>query len=223
MDFYSQHVLDNFFQPFYDRRIENIRNMNFQSKVDLDLSVVTFWLSVIDFYGGLYYIGKHNEIEPLYKRKKKTTDLTLLKLAHSKAFAEFVADFFPKSKMENELGPLLYSSFRSGIVHQLSPKKGVLTWGGRDQDLLWVEVDNNNSNPITNKTVSININRFEELSYNSYKDFKQKIESGEHADICKNIYDHLISKDDGLQDGYAVQYEYSQLKPEVKQMITMVK
>lgn len=109
---FSKAVIEAFFQQFYDERIKIAKKVGSNYHKQLDTSLLSFWFSVIDFYGGIYFIGKNNK--KIYKNKK-------LKLADKETFAKFILDFFPAP--ENELGDFLYSVFRSGLVHQLSPKK----------------------------------------------------------------------------------------------------
>src|SRR5579859_2118271 len=120
MNVYPQKVIDAFFQAFYHERIEIAKGVGKTYNRQLDTSLLTFWFSVIDFYGGIYYVGKKNKKET-YRSAPPN-----LKLAHKESFKLFIEDFFPSP--ENKLGEFLYTIFRSGLVHQLSPKKAGLVW-----------------------------------------------------------------------------------------------
>ena len=210
MDKYSQKVIDTFFQTFYDERIKIVKQVGQSYHNQLDISLLTFWFSVIDFYGGIYYIGK--------KDRKKTWGGTNLKLADKKTFNLFIKDFFPSP--ENELGNFLYSVFRSGIVHQLSPKKAGLVWDSRNPKLVWVKIDSNNCDRLSNKVATINIHQLENLAYAAYTEFKRKVEKDEIVGICENIFNHLIAIPDGLEDGKTIDKEFSSLPPEIQSLIT---
>ena len=212
MNNYSEHVINNFFQTFYHERVEIVRTVGKQYYRQLDIALLTFWFSVIDFYGGIYYVGKHN--------KRETYRQTNLKLAHKKAFIEFIEEFFPET--ENEFGELLYSVFRSGLVHQLSPKKGGLVWETDNSQLIWIKIDNKNTDELTNKVITINIHRLEQLAYNSYLEFKKRAENGEIEGICENIYNQLIKNTDGLEDGKVLNEQYLKLRTDIKDMITEI-
>jgi len=163
MNPYSKKVTDQFFQTFYHERIEIAKEVGKHYHQQFDTSLLTFWFSVIDFYGGLYYIGKNN-------RKKTYRNTDRLKLADKEIFTKFIREFFPP--IENELGEFLYTVFRSGLVHQLSPKKGEILWDTTNQKLLWVKVDLSNQDNISNKIATINIYRLQHLAFDAYKEFK---------------------------------------------------
>ena len=58
MNTYSQKVIESFFQPFYNERIKLLYQVGHEQNRRIDLSLLLFWFSVIDFYGGIYHIGK---------------------------------------------------------------------------------------------------------------------------------------------------------------------
>ena len=70
MDYHSQKVIDAFFQTFYHERIEIAKDLGYHYHKQFDTSLLTFWFSVIDFYGGIYSIGK-NDKKNYYGNKKK--------------------------------------------------------------------------------------------------------------------------------------------------------
>src|SRR5665811_309597 len=103
MNTYSQKVIEAFFQLFYHERIEIARQVGQHYHKQLDISLLTFWFSVIDFYGGIYYVGKNNRKETYDRNPPNGHNL---KFAHKQSFIEFIKDFFPAP--ENELGEFLY-------------------------------------------------------------------------------------------------------------------
>lgn len=206
MNFHSKKVIDAFFQPFYNQRIENAKKAGKEIHIVFDVAISTFWFSVIDFYAGIYFVGKQS--------KKETYGGQNLKLAHKAAFILFIKDFFPEP--ENELGEFLYVVFRSGLVHQISPKKSGLIWDNKCLKLLWVEIDENNKDEYSNKISILNIHKLEELSFSAYLEFKRQIESNEINDYCQNIFTHLLEIPDGLGDGQAIHKAYSKLNHEIK-------
>lgn len=210
MSTYSQKVIDTFFQTFYHERIQIAREVGKSYHRQLDTSLLTFWFSVIDFYGGLYYIGKTNT--------KKTYRTGNLKLADKETFSLFIEDFFPSP--ENKLGEFLYTVFRSGLVHQLSPKKAGLVWDKTNPKLLWVKIDSSNRDNTSNKVATINIHRLEHLAYNAYTEFKRKVEHDEIVAICENIFNHLIAIPDGLEDGKTIHNQFSNLTPDIQLIFT---
>jgi hypothetical protein len=207
----SQKVIDTFFQNFYTERIEIVREVGKSCYKQLDLSLLTFWFSVVDFYGGLYYIGKNGS--------KKTYKDKTLKLADKETFTLFIRDFFPKP--ENELGEFIYSVFRSGIVHQLSPKKGEILWEASNQKLLWVKIDKDISDNTANKIATLNIFKLEEITYKAFINFRQKIENDELKVECENIFNLLLKEPDGLGDGNTIHAQYDKLHHSIKTLITI--
>lgn len=216
MDIHSQKVIDVFFQTFYHERIEIARQVGQHYHKQLDTSLLTFWFSVIDFYGGVYYIGKEDKKET-YDRKPP--DGSNLKFAHKQSFIKFVKDFFPPQ--ENELGEFLYTVFRSGLVHQLSPKKGEILWDASNPKLLWVKVDTHNGANTANKVATINIYTLEQLAYNAYKEFRKKVENDELLTECERIFNHLLAVPDGLEDGITIHNQYSKLPTPMQTQITI--
>jgi len=210
MNNFSQKVIDTFFQPFYHERIEIAKQVGQDYHKQLDTSLLTFWFSVIDFYGGLYFIGKNNS--------KKAYRDGRLKLADKDTFTLFIRDFFPVS--ENELGEFLYTVFRSGIVHQLSPKKGEILWDAANPKLLWVKVDTGNPDDTANKVATINIYQLELLAFTAYKEFRRKVENDELITECENIFNHLLANPDGLEDGSTIHSQYTKLPTSVQTYIT---
>jgi len=211
MNYYSQKVIDSFLQTFYNERIQIAKEVGKHYHKQLDTSLLTFWFSVIDFYGGLYFIGKNN--------CKKTYRSGGLKLAHKKSFTEFVHDFFPAP--ENELGEFLYTVFRSGPVHQLSPKKGEVIWDVTNPKLIWIKVDTINLDNTANKVATINIHQLEHLAFEAYKEFSRKVENDELITECENIFNHLLAKADGLEDGITIHNQYNSLPSAVQSRITI--
>ncbi|MDH7463519.1 hypothetical protein QEG73_19620 [Chitinophagaceae bacterium 26-R-25] len=216
MNFYGQKVIDAFFQNFYHERIEIAKQVGKHYNKQLDISLLTFWFSVVDFYGGIYYIGKNNRKETYDRNPPNGHNL---KFAHKQSFIEFIKDFFPAP--ENELGEFLYTVFRSGIVHQLSPKKGELLWDSCNPKLIWVKVDARNPANTANKVATINIYRLEQLSYAAYKEFRRKIEYGELVTECERIFNLLLAISDGLEDGITIHNQYDKLSPSVQTQITI--
>jgi len=216
MNTYSQKVIDTFFQTFYHERIEIAKQVGMHYNNQFDISLLTFWFSVIDFYGGVYYIGKNNRKETFGSNPPNGHNL---KFAHKQSFIEFIKDFFPSP--EKELGEFLYTVFRSGIVHQLSPKKGELLWDSCNPKLMWVKVDTHNTNNTANKVATINICRLEQHSYNAYKKFRRKIENDEFVTECERIFNLLLAIPDGLEDGITIHNQYDKLSPLVQTQITI--
>ncbi|AUD06507.1 hypothetical protein [Spirosoma pollinicola] len=216
MNSFSQHIISNFFQTFYHERIEIAKEVGKHYHRQLDTALLTFWFSVIDFYGGVYYIGKNNRKET-YDRKPPNGQN--LKFAHKQSFIEFVTDFFPTP--ENALGEFLYSVFRSGLVHQLTPKKSRIIWDASNPKLLWIEIDLLNTDDTANKIATINIFQLEEIAYNAYKEFRRKVENDEMIIECERIYNHLIVIQDGLEDGITLHKQFSKLPELVQNYITI--
>ena len=188
MNNYSQKVIDSFFQTFYHERIEIAKHVGQHYHQQLDISLLTFWFSVVDFYGGLYFIGK-KDIKKIYRNGK-------LKLADKETFTNFIHDFFPSP--ENELGEFLHTVFRSGLVHQLSPKKGGIIWDTSNPKLLWIKVDMSNPDNTANKVATINIFQLEQLAFKAYSELRRKIENDELITECERIFNHLLLAPDGL-------------------------
>jgi hypothetical protein len=216
MNYHSQKVIDSFFQVFYHERIEIARKVGKSYNKQLDISLLTFWFSVIDFYGGIYYIGNHDKKETYDKKPPNGHNL---KFAHKQSFIEFIRDFFPTP--ENELGEFLYSIFRSGLVHQLSPKRGEILWEASNPKLIWVKIDTNNNDNTANKVATINIYMLAQLAYNAYKEFRRKVEKDELVTVCERIFNHLLAVPDGLEDGINLHNQYSKLSPTVQNAITI--
>lgn len=208
---FSQKVIDTFFQTFYHERIEIAKLVGQHYHKQLDTSLLTFWFSVIDFYGGLYFIGKNG-----YKKHYRDGRL---KLTDKKTFTLFIHDFFPVP--ENELGELIYTVFRSGLVHQLSPKKGEILWDATNSKLLWVKVDTSNPDNTANKVATINIHQLELHTFNAYKEFRRKVENNELITECEHIFNHLLAKPDGLEDGITIHDQYTKLPTSVQTNITI--
>ena len=211
MNNFSQKIIDSFFQTFYHERIRIVKQVGQQYHQQLDTSLLTFWFSVIDFYGGLYFIGKND--------RKKTYRDGKLKLADKETFTNFIHDFFPSP--ENELGEFIYTVFRSGLVHQLSPKKGGILWDTSNPKLLWINVDTSNPNNTANKVAFINIYQLEHLAFNAYSELRRKIENDELITECERIFNHLLAASDGLEDGATIHDQYTNLSPLVKNYITL--
>lgn len=211
MNTYSQKVIDAFFQTFYHERIKIAKQVGKKYHKQLDTSLLTFWFSVIDFYGGLYYIGKNNS-KKKYKHGK-------LKLADKETFTLFIHDFFPEP--ENELGEFIYTVFRSGLVHQLSPKKGEILWDEGNSKLLWVKVDTSNGDNTANKVATINIHQLELMVFKAYKEFRRKVKNDELITECEHIFNHLLANPDGLEDGSTLHDQYTKLHPQVQTSITI--
>ncbi|MBN8663803.1 MAG: hypothetical protein J0L83_04480 [Chitinophagales bacterium] len=211
MNQFSQKVIDTFFQTFYHERIEIAKQVGQHYHKQLDTSLLTFWFSVLDFYGGLYFIGK--------KDTKKTYRDGRLKLADKATFTIFIHDFFPEP--ENELGEFIYTVFRSGLVHQLSPKKGEIIWDATNSKLLWLKVDTSNPDNTANKVATINIHQLELLAFNAYKEFRRKVENDELITECERIFNYLLANPDGLEDGSTIHNQYTKLPASVQTDITI--
>lgn len=211
MNPYSQKVIAQFFQTFYHERIEIVKQVGQNHHQQLDISLLTFWFSVMDFYGGLYFVGKED--------RKKTYRDGGLKLADKETFTNFIRDFFPAP--ENELGEFIYTVFRSGLVHQLSPKKGGILWDTSNPKLLWIEIDSINPNNTANKVAFINIYQFEQLAFNAYSEFRRKIENDEFVIECERISNHLLAASDILEDGRIINDQYTNLSLFVQNYITI--
>lgn len=211
MDNFSQKVIDSFFQPFYHDRIILFRQLGQHYSQLLDIPFLTFWFSVIDFYGGVYFIGNKN-IKKTYRDGK-------LKLTDKETFTNFVFDYFPSP--ENEMGEFIYTVFRSGLVHQLSPKKGGIIRDANDLKLLRINVDTNNPDNTANKVAILNIYRLEHLAFNAYLEFRRKIEHDELVIECERIYFHLLSSSDGLEDGITIHDQYNKLSTVVQNYLTV--
>lgn len=210
MNIYSNKIFNQFFQTFYDERIEIVKQVGKDYHKQLDTSLLTFWFSVIDFYGGIYFLGENSKV--FYRDGR-------LKLATKDTFKKFINVFFPAPA--NELGDFLYSVFRSGLVHQLSPKKGEILWDITNPKLLWVKVDTSNLDDKTNKIATINLYQLEHLVYTAYKEFRRKVENDELVSVCENICTQLLADNDILQDGSTIHFEYTKLPQSVKNYITI--
>ena len=179
----GEKVLNQFFQPFYDHRINLIKNYDFVNNGLLDIPIALFWFSVIDFYGGLYSVGINNKVD----RYRDGS----IKLATPESFEKFVEDFFPSP--ENRFGKFLYKVFRSGIVHQISPKHAGISYK-KDNNKLFIP-----SSPIYNRDsdteIILNLFKLQELVYEAYNTFKRNIVDNQLAGVTKNIYVKLISND----------------------------
>ncbi|HTE25355.1 hypothetical protein [Flavitalea sp.] len=197
----SQEVINTFFQSFYQERIQIAKEVGKHYHRQLDTALLTFWFSVLDFYGGIYYIGKNNQ-KQMYRGVN-------LKLANKDSFKLFVCDFFPAP--ENELGEFLYTVFRSGLAHQLSPKKGEIIWDAGNPKLLWVKIDLAEPKDTANKVATMNIHRLEQLAFDAYQQFRAKIENDEMITLCGNIKTHLLDVEDGLEDGKTIHDQFTKL------------
>lgn len=211
MNKFSQKVIDTFFQKFYHERIEIAKKVGQRYHKQLDTSLLTFWFSVVDFYGGLYFIGK--------KDTKKNYRDGRLKLTDKETFTLFIHDFFPVP--ENELGEFIYTVFRSGLVHQLSPKKGEIIWDSTNPKLLWIQIDTSNADNTANKVATVNIHQLEFLAFNAYKEFRSKVENDELITECERIFNHLLASPDGLEDGSTIHNQYTKLSTSVQTNITI--
>ena len=211
MNNYSQKVIDSFFQTFYHERIEIAKQVGQHYYNQLDTSLLTFWFSVIDFYGGLYYIGRNN--------MKKSYRGGRLKLADKETFSNFIYDFFPSP--ENELGEFIYTVFRSGLVHQLTPKKGGILWDKSNPKLLWINVDSSNPDNYANKVAYINIFQLEHFAFNAYRELRRKVENDELIIECERIFHHLLEASDGLEDGTTIHEQFIKLPPQVQNYLTL--
>lgn len=200
MNIYSQKVIDAFFQPFYDERIKLMYNLGRKQNRQIDLSLLLFWFSVIDFYGGIYHVGKN--------KKEKYKD-GRLKLSYSDSFKEFIEVFFPSPY--HQVGQFIYKIFRSGIVHQISPKKGAIIWESLEPRLIWVKVDHTNPVDTANKVAVLNIYQLQEMTFKSYYDFKNRISSDLEIPLCEKIFNELLKDPDGLEDGITLDKEYKEL------------
>lgn len=205
----SEKVISQFFQPFYDERINQIKNYTDIHNRLLDIPIALFWFSVIDFYGGLYYVGLNNKV-------KLCRDGSI-KLASQESFEKFIEDFFPIP--ENRFGKLLYKVFRSGIVHQISPKSAGICFECDSRKLFIVRNSSNISdNNISDIGISINLFRLQELAYDSYNNFKGKIIENQLFDVSKNICNRLITNDI-FDDKKVLDKQYELLNNEQKEYL----
>jgi hypothetical protein len=190
MNNYTQRVLDQFFQEFYSFRIKMVKHLDSNTKGIIDIPILLFWFSVIDFYGGIYYVGKHDKIQ-----LKKTKKGEKFVLANRITFNEFIKDFFPYP--ENECGEFIYDVFRSGIVHQFSPKSSGLIIDASDNRLFVIRKNDvcKSSNDREPGTLCINIIRFESLVYEAYLKLQNDIEKNGMEQECERICRHLINND----------------------------
>lgn len=62
-----------FFKNFYNARINNAKEAGKNYKRYMDIPLVSFWFSVIDFYGRVYFKGK---VGPQYHNKPKQLKLS---------------------------------------------------------------------------------------------------------------------------------------------------
>ena len=207
---YSEIVLNQFFQEFYTQRIENVKTYSKNYNSAFDIPITLFWFSIIDFYGGLYYVGIKNELQTYNNRS--------LKFASKNSFKEFIKVFFPNP--ENELGDFLYTIFRSGLVHQLSPKNGGLFYLPDNPKLIWIDKQMLPSTHII--TANINIFKLEELTYNGYLEFRRKIETNQIPEICKNIAENLITKDI-FEDVTILNSQYLKLSEGLREYLTIIR
>jgi hypothetical protein len=194
-------VISQFFQPFYHKRIERVYTSPTDQQKTFDIAIFKFWCSVIDLYGGIYYVGKTGQVQMQRGRQV---------LATGESFSLFIKDFFPAPEMH--YGKFIYSIFRSGIVHQLSPKRSGIHWmHSSRQELIWVEVDPLNTDPNQDKKAHINLQKFQELTYAAYIQFYNNIKTSSDPTICNNIYTLLINVPDIFNDGAALDREYNNL------------
>jgi hypothetical protein len=200
METFSQKVINHFFQEFYDTRVGIMYNLGKEHKVRLDLSMLLFWFSVIDFYGGIYYVG-------LKRETLKYKDGKTLKFTNSQTFENFILDFFPDP--EKEYGRFIYKVFRSGVVHQMSPKSSGIIWDESEKRLIWTVTENDC------KVAMLNVYKFQEMAYQSYIAYKKQILNGKlEEEHCKNICDLLIN-DDVLGDRENFEKECTRLKVKI--------
>ncbi len=198
-------VISNFFQTFYEERIELVYKTPERMKQGYDLAILKFWSSVIDFYGGIYFVGKSGNIQ-----RDRRGNMTL---ATGNSFALFIKAFFPDP--EKNYGRFIYSAFRSGAVHQLSPKRSEIhVKHATRSELIWVEIDTSKTDPNDNKVAHMNLELFQELTYQSYNKFCQLIRKGADPTMCENIAKNLIDTPDIFGDGHALNKAYEDLKNE---------
>lgn len=198
---YAEHVKANFFQPFYVERIEIAHKATDIEGKKFDLAFLKFWCSVIDFYGGIYWVFKKNAIQT---RNGKTT------LSTGASFAEFITDFFPPP--DNNYGNFIYSVFRSGIVHQLAPKRSEIHWSHSTiSDLVWIKLDTSKTNQHDNKVANINLKKFREFTYQAFIKFLQKVNDPTNDANCENVYRHLINFADIFEDGKNLNDAYNRI------------
>lgn len=214
MEHYAEKVLSSFFQQFYDVRISTAIKAGNDYKEFMDIPLASFWFSVIDFYGGVYYTGK---VKPQYHSNKKRD----LKLASGASFKKFIEDFFPEP--ENKLGDFIYNIFRSGIVHQISPKKGGLIWQPNNQKLIWITEESINPNEESNKIAFLNVATLQNLAFSAYNKFKKKIEQNELTKVCQKISETLIEPYDAFLDEQNLNQEINKLDEELKQYLIVHK
>lgn len=201
METFSQKVINQFFQGFYDTRVENMFNLGKALKGSVDLSMLLFWFSVIDFYGGIFFVGSYKKIWRASKEGK------IIDLTNEKTFSNFINNFFPGD--EKKCGQFIYKIFRSGIVHQMSPKSSGIIWDESELRLIWTVTVSGR------KEAQLNVYKFQEMAYQSYIAYKKQILDGQlEEEHCKNICDLLIN-DDVLGDRDNFEREYKRLKDKI--------
>lgn len=195
----SKSVLSVFFQDYYDKRIELMNTKAQDYELIFDLPFVLFWFSILDFYGGIYSIGKGNA--------SSFTPDGILQIARPESFNEFVNRYFPPKY--KKYSSILYSVFRCGVVHQISPRMAGLVWEPDNEALIYFTV--NKSNP-DNIVGFLNFYLFQKLTYNAFQNFKKEIEDNLNPSISENIYKTLLKVPDGLHDKQILLREYRHLK-----------
>jgi hypothetical protein len=194
-------VLAQFFQPFYLDRIERVKNADDQTSQCFDLGVLKFWCSVCDFYGGINYLAKG-------KAPQRNRDGGL-KLAHSGGYRDFFNDYFPDP--EKNYGKIFYNIFRSGVVHQMSPKKAGIHWQHQKRlEMIWVEERDSPTDIIA----YVNVKVFQQYAYDAFHQFHDLIKTKLETAYCQNIWDSLLSGSDMLGDEKALNDAYNALKVE---------
>ena len=196
---YFEKVKNSFFQPFYITRIEKARSFGKENFGNFDLPLILFWFAVIDFYGGLYRIG-------IGKTKNRN-------IANKDGFKLFISTFFPSPY--NECGEFIYNVFRNGIVHQISPKKAGISTNSNEKKLFWIEIDNKIADPNHNKIAFISIYQLTELTYSGFKKFIEILENPNANYMCQNIYNVLLDKPDGLNDGKILNDEFNKITDKI--------
>lgn len=212
MDLNSKRVILSFFQPFYESRIENVIQLGKEYRNEFDLGLLNFWFSVLDFYGGIYYIGSG---------KSQYYNDGNLKLTSSTSFSTFIKEFFPSPY--NQLGKFIYTIYRSGIVHQISPKKGGIVWDNENQKMLWIEVDNSIKDENKNKIAILNIAKFSSFVACAFYELKRRIENDEMINECNQICKMLIDPHDSLRDEENLNEHISKLDKSLKSELFIYK
>lgn len=199
-------IINQFFRhDFYKKQIHNAyKSSNFQYETN-SISYVMFWFAVLDFYGGVYGVGKNGDVA----KKWKGTHITY-SLSNRNTFIDFVQNYF--SPENRAYASLIYFIFRNGVMHQLSPKLAGLAW---DEKSVLIFKD-------ASGTLFINAKQLAEEAYKSVEKLETiLINPSEYLEpaisyeqFVTSIYSTLKPGNftfDGLGDKYVMQIELEKL------------